>query len=722
MPVPNSTPPQPAERATPSGEPAARPDAAAEALLTPVQFVKGVGPRYAGVLEKLGIATVEDLLFHFPHRYEDRRNFRPLNRVAHGEMVVCTGRVLGATLERSARRNLALVKAVIQDSSGTAELVFFHQHWLRNTFEKIKGLEICLYGSGQRNGGRLTFQHPEWEELTRDENSLHVGRIVPIHPSTEGLTQKQLRGMIWNALDRYGDLIEEVLPPEVMEAHRLPRLRPAVRQVHFPEDEAQLEQARHRLVFDELFRLQCVLAIRKRSIADTLPGIAFAVEPRILEEFRHSLPYELTGAQERVIAEIQTDMAGPRPMQRLLQGDVGSGKTVVAGAAILTAVRTGYQAAMMVPTEILAEQHYAVFRRLLEPLGVRMHRLVGSVRAKGKRQIKEELQSGFAHFVVGTHALLEDDVLFQQLGLVVVDEQHRFGVVQRLALLDKGMQHHSPDMLVMTATPIPRTLALTVYGDLDVSVINEMPPGRKPVRTYWKREQQREAVYRGVRSLVAEGRQVYVVCPLVEASEKLQMRAATEFHEHLQAEVFPDLRVGLIHGQMPSHEKDEAMDRFREGEYDVLVATVVIEVGVDVPNACCMVIEDAERFGLAQLHQLRGRVGRGEHQSYCVLLGDPKTEEGVQRLEVITRTTDGFEIAEEDLKLRGPGELSGTKQSGILQLRIANIIGDAAILQQARQAAFAVVEQDPRLTAPEHARLAAALRKQYSSLLLATVG
>ncbi|MBM3459980.1 MAG: ATP-dependent DNA helicase RecG, partial [Armatimonadetes bacterium] len=506
------------------------------------------------------------------------------------------------------------------------------------------------------------------------------------------------------------------------ERHQLPRLRPALRHVHFPEDEAHLETARRRLVFDELFRMQCALALRKRSIAGTLPGIPFAPPEGFLDDLRRSLPFQLTGAQERAIAEILGDMASPRPMQRLLQGDVGSGKTVVAAAAILACVRSSYQAAMMVPTEILAEQHYAVLQRLLVPLGVRTHRLVGSVRAKGKRQIKEELQTGFAHFVVGTHALLQEDVEFQRLGLTIVDEQHRFGVVQRLTLLDKGMQEHYPDMLVMTATPIPRTLALTVYGDLDVSVINELPPGRKPVRTYWKREAQRPSVYRGIRTLVEEGRQAYVVCPLVETSEKLQARAATELHEHLQTEVFPDLRVGLLHGQMPSHEKDATMERFRDREYDVLVATVVIEVGVDVPNACCMVIEDAERFGLAQLHQLRGRVGRGEQQSYCVMVADPKTEDGVRRLEVLTRTTDGFEIAEEDLKLRGPGEFSGVKQSGILQLRIANILGDSKILGEAREAAVSLIEQDPGLTQPDHQRFGVALRKQYSSLLLATVG
>jgi ATP-dependent DNA helicase RecG len=709
-------------------EPPPRPPSAAgtaprvEGLATPVQFVKGVGPRYAQHLEKLGITTVEDLLHHFPHRYEDRRNFQPLSRIQHGETVVASGRVVGATLERTAKRGMTLMKAVIQDRSGHAELVFFNQYWLKQVFDRIKGREVSIYGTAQRVGSKLSFQHPEWEELTGDDDSIHLHRIVPVHSSTEGLTPKMIRGMVWHALQRWIDLVDDVLPQSIITQRRLPPLVWSMQQIHFPDNEQMLEMARQRLVFDELFRLQCALAMRKQTIGAALPGIANELKEDHLFELRRSLPFTLTGAQERAIGEIRADMGAPRPMNRLLQGDVGSGKTVVAAAAILTAVRNGYQVAMMVPTEILAEQHYNVLKRILDPLGIRLHRLVGSVRAKGKKLIKEELKTGFAHAVVGTHALLEADVEFDKLGLVIVDEQHRFGVVQRLTLLDKGMIEHAPDMLVMTATPIPRTLALTVYGDLDVSTVDELPPGRKPVKTHWKRKGQTDGVYKGIRALVQEGRQVYFVCPLVETSEKLQAKAATEMHEHLQRDVFPDLRVGLIHGQMPSHDKDAAMDAFREGSYDILVATVVIEVGVDVPNASCMVIEDAERFGLAQLHQLRGRVGRGEWQSYCVLLADPKTEEGTQRLGVMVRTTDGFEIAEEDLKLRGPGEFYGTRQSGILKLRIANIVGDAGILQDARTAAFQLVESDPELDAPEHQALRDYIRSHYPDLVLASVG
>ncbi len=728
---PNPTPPMshPISAAPPTGAQSAcrnRPDAALSEIQTPVQFVKGVGPRYAAALEKLEIRTVEDLLLHFPLRYEDRRNFRPLGRIQHGESVVTCGTVVGASVERSPKRGMTLSKVVIRDATGTAELVFFQQPWIKTVFDRLRGKEISVFGTAQRISGggsaMLSFQHPEWEELSGDENSLHLHRIVPVHPATEGITPKGIRTMMWHALEKYGHLIPELLPPDVVRARGLQPMEWSVRQVHFPESAEQLEAARHRLVFDELFRLQTALALRRRHVHQALPGIPFTVEERQMEELRRALPFELTPAQARCVKEIRGDMARPLPMNRLLQGDVGSGKTVVAAAAMVTAVRSGHQVAVMVPTEILADQHFSVFKRLLDPLGITVQRLVASVRAKGKRAIKEDLADGRLQVVIGTHALLEDDVQFKKLGLVVVDEQHRFGVLQRLTLMDKGMIETMPDILVMTATPIPRTLALTVYGDLDVSVIDQLPPGRKPVKTHWKRKAQREGVYRGLQALIAEGRQVFFVCPLVEQSDKLQAKAATEVHEHLKHEVFPDLRVGLIHGQMPSHEKEAGMDAFRAGELDILVATVVIEVGVDVPNATCMVIEDAERFGLAQLHQLRGRVGRGEHQSYCVLLADPKNEDGIQRLEVMTRTTDGFVIAEEDLKLRGPGEFLGTKQSGILRLRIANIIGDAVILQEARTDAFRLIEQDPDLSRPEHQGLSADLRKRYADLLLAAVG
>jgi ATP-dependent DNA helicase RecG len=736
-------------------------------LATPVQYVKGVGPRLALMLQKLDLITVEDLLFHFPHRYEDRTHFRPLGQLRDGETVCSCGTVVGVGVERTAKRRLLITKVAVQDSTGTAALVFFAQPWLKDVFQRLQGQPISVFGQvrRERTTGPATFQHPEWEELGEEGlSALHLNRIVPIYPLTEGLSLKTLRTAIYNAVDRYAGYVPDLLPPELKQRMGLADMTSALTQIHFPESAPALEAARRRLVFDELFLLQTALALRKRSLASDFPGISFAVKPEHVQELRRSLPFTFTAAQERVIREITEDMTRPRPMNRLLQGDVGSGKTIVAAAAILTAARNSYQTAMMVPTEILAEQHYSVMRRLLEPLGLRVHRLVGSVRAKGKRLIKEEVSRGEADVLIGTQALIQEGVDFHKLGLVIVDEQHRFGVLQRLALVDKASASqeqsgeapqqlalvepgtleagdgdgqaapdvppqrareagaYAPDVLVMTATPIPRTLALTVYGDLDVSVIDELPPERKPIRTHWKPKSQRAQIYAGVRKLVSEGKQVYVVCPLVAESDKLQARAATELYEHLQRDVFPDLRVGLVHGQLAAWEKDEVMEQFRGREIDVLVATVVIEVGVDVPNACCMIIEDAERFGLAQLHQLRGRVGRGADQSYCILLADPRTDDGRQRLDAMVRTCDGFQIAEEDLKLRGPGEFYGTKQSGILKLRIANIIGDARILEEARREAFALVEEDPELSRPEHRPLHEHLHVRYQSILLATVG
>ncbi len=696
---------------------------------TPIQYLKGVGPRFAALFEKLGVSTVEDLLTHYPQRYEDRRSFRPLGRIRPGETVVTCGRVWEVIEEQSRRRGMEISRVVLRDATGEVELVFFRQRWVKAVFERLRGKLISVYGTAVRAQRQLSFQHPEWEELVDEADSIHLNRIVPVHGATEGLTPRWIRQVIYSALRDYARNVPETVPPEVLRRRDLPRLEWSLQQAHFPESEGNLELARRHLVFDELFRLQAALALRKRAIATQLPGIPFAAAARASDDPEHpgealarSLPFALTAAQRRATTEILEDMARPVPMNRLLQGDVGSGKTIVAAAAVVAAVQSGKQAAVMVPTEILADQHLNVFRLLLQPLGIEVQRLVASVRAKGKRLIKEMLRTGELPVVIGTHALLQEDVEFRDLGLVVIDEQHRFGVMQRLTLIDKGMMSTTPDLLVMTATPIPRSLALTVYGDLDVSLVDEMPPGRKPIRTHWKRKDQAESVYAGVRKLVQQGRQAYVVCPLVEQSDKLQAQAASALFEELRSDVFPELRVGLVHGQMPGHEKDAAMEAFRAHEVDVLVATVVIEVGVDVPNACAMVIQDAERFGLAQLHQLRGRVGRGDHQSFCVLLADPTTPEGEARLAVLTRTTDGFEIADEDLRLRGPGEFLGTRQAGILRLRIANIVGDAAILRQAREDAFEVVRHDPELHRPEHIALRADIERRYADILLAAVG
>jgi len=693
-----------------------------EALQTSVQYVKGAGPRVATVLEKLGIATIEDLLFHFPHRWEDRRHFTPLGHVPEQRPVCAAGEVLSVAAERTLRRGLAVVRVLLRDESGAAELVFFNQPWLETRFGRLRGKRICIYGAATRAGGIVSFATPEWEELTADESLLHVNRIVPIHPATEGLTPRQIRTLVWNALERYGAHVADPLPVALRQRQRLVPLAQALQQIHFPDSHEALELARRRLVFDELFLMQLALAVRKHALGVQQPGIPLTIGPEVLAELEAALPYTLTVAQQRVIGEIFADMRRDHPMNRLLQGDVGSGKTVVAAAAILAVVRNGYQAALMAPTEILAEQHARVLGDLLAPLGITVRRLVGSTRARGKRILYREMEEGVPALYLGTHALIQEPVSFGKLALAIIDEQHRFGVLQRLTLIDKGARERAPHVLVMTATPIPRTLALTVYGDLDVSTLDELPPGRKPVKTHWLRKEERDRVYQGVRKLIAQGRQVYFLCPLVEESEKLQAQAATELARHLQESVFPDLRVGLLHGQMRSDEKDAVMDRFRAGEIDILVATVVIEVGVDVPNAACMVIEDADRFGLAQLHQLRGRVGRGEHRSFCILLADPAGEDARARLLAMTRLSDGFQIAEEDLRLRGPGEFLGTQQSGFPPLRIANIVGDREILEQARREAFALVEADPGLAREEHRPLRAAIRRKFDSVLLAGVG
>ncbi|HEY3298934.1 MAG TPA: ATP-dependent DNA helicase RecG [Armatimonadota bacterium] len=687
-------------------------------LDTDVRFVKGVGERHGKTLGKLGIFTAGDLLAHYPHRHEDRTHFSRISQLKHGDTTTIRGKVLVADTSRTARSQMLLTKVAIGDGSGTVSLVFFNQWYLKNRFAKLLGKEIIVYGTAQFGPRGIEIANPEWEEVGEGGESLSSNRIVPVYPLTEGLFQGSVRRVIYGALDKYLPAVEDVLPSEVLDRRDLVDSVTALRNIHFPESQVALDAARRRLVYEEFYLLQLALALRKQNVTTAQPGIAFKSDPEYTKAFHESLPFEMTGAQKRVSAEIERDMARPVTMNRLIQGDVGSGKTVVAMSAAMVAINNGYQVAVMAPTEILAEQHYRVLSRLVEGVGIEVVVLLGSMTAANKRKAKELIASGQAKLVVGTHALIQGDVEFSRLGLTIIDEQHRFGVLQRAALRDKGW---NPDVLVMTATPIPRTLALTVYGDLDLSVIDELPPGRKPVRTHWKTGDQRDQVYGAARKLLSEGRQVYIVCPLIEESEKLQAKAATELAEKLKAEVFPDYSVAVLHGQIKSAEKDEIMRRFRDGEIHILVATTVIEVGIDVPNACVMLIEDAERFGLAQLHQLRGRVGRGEHQSFCVLLADPRTDEGRERLAVMARTHNGFEIAEEDLRIRGPGEFYGTRQSGLPSLRIANILKDVDILEESREDAFALVKADPRLSSPKHAKLRAAVIKRFEGFELVSV-
>jgi len=693
---------------------AAKGDASNNASLQmPVQYVKGVGPSLAEALQRLGVATAEDLILHFPRDYQDRTHLTPISQLTDGETATVIARVASVD-SRKARTGITVTRVVVEDDTGLVSLVFFNQRYLQDQFTRLRGRQILIHGQPVRDRWDMQFRSPDWEPLSEVDSPR---RVLPIYPLCEGLTQGRLRRAIAAALDRCLHLMPEPIPHYLRERRSLPDVWSALRGVHQPDSIEEMERARRRLVYEELLVLQVALAARRNAL-NREPGVQFPDAPTVAARFAQQLPFELTAAQRRVVQQITADMASPRPMNRLLQGDVGSGKTVVAACAIAAAVEAGYQAAVMAPTEILAEQHHRVFRNLLEPFGVRVSLLIGSLSAAERQAAYQAVATGQSHVAIGTHALIQEGVAFGNLGLVVIDEQHRFGVVQRASLRAKGV---NPDVLVMTATPIPRTLALTVYGDLDVSIIDEMPPGRRPVRTHWKRAGDRQKVYEGIRRLVSEGRQAYIVCPLVEESEKLAAQAATDLAERLQREVFPDLKVGLLHGQMRPAEKDAAMDDFRAGRTHVLVTTTVIEVGVDVPNASVMVVEDAERFGLAQLHQLRGRVGRGEHQSYCVLLGDARTPEGEARLQVMASTTDGFRIAEEDLHLRGPGEFYGTRQSGLPSLRIANIVRDLGVLEQAREDAQQLVEGDPDLAEPEHRILAGQVRRRCPSIELASV-
>lgn len=675
-----------------------------------VQFVKGVGPSLATVLGKIGIFTAGDLLRHIPRRYEDRTQFRRICDLRPGDQATILGRVVAVETSATNRRNLAITRVALDDGSGVAYLVFFGQPYQQKTFDRLAdgGRSVVVYGWAKRVGfGPIEIERAEWEEFAEEGDSLSTGRIVPVYPATEGVGQKRLRKVADAVLTSHLGAVEEVLPAEIVRTHRLAECRFAYRSVHFPESWEAIEKARHRLVFEEFFLLQVGLARRRAANRGEAIGHAFRVDrERYQGDLARILPFELTSAQKRAVDDIVGDVTSGRAMNRLIQGDVGSGKTVVALAAMLLTVENGYQAAPMAPTEILAQQHAIVLRRLVEPLGLEVDLAVGGRGTRSRANVMERLAGGDSRIVVGTHALIEDDVVFDRLGLAVVDEQHRFGVLQRQALYRKAERPH---VLIMTATPIPRTLTLTIYGDLDTTIIGELPPGRKPIKTHWKRKNEAPSVYQAMRRLLDQGRQAYIVCPLVEESEKLQVQAATKLADRIRSDVLPDYRIGLLHGQMRPDEKDEAMRQFKAHETDVLVSTTVIEVGVDVPNACVMVVEDADRFGLAQLHQLRGRVGRGEHASFCVLLADPKTDDGIARMTAMVDTQDGFRIAEEDLRLRGPGEFFGTKQSGLPEFSFGDILRDFATMDEARRAAFELVERDPNLARAEHEPLRRAL-------------
>ncbi len=687
-------------------------------LRTSLQYVKGIGPQRAAALARKGLQTVEDALFFVPLRHEDRTRLTPLRELQPGQTQTCVGVIVGLSPPPPGRRRVPL-SIMLQDQSGYVTASWFGGAYLSRVLKR--GQRLVLHGRVARYRGAPVLQNPDYEIVESDEEDrLHTGRLVPVYSTTEGLQQRPLRRLMWQIVDAFAAGVVDPVPEAVRARRALVALPRALGDAHFPETDAARLAARRRLAFDDFLLLQLGLAIL-RSRTTRAEGIAMNPPGALARRLRTTLPYTLTAAQERVWGEIRADMAAPFPMHRLLQGDVGSGKTIVAALAVLTAVEAGYQAAVMAPTEILAEQHFMTFRQLLQPLGIPVTLLTSSLRARDRGARRAAVAAGEVGCVVGTHSLVQEGVEFRRLGLAVVDEQHRFGVEQRARLKAKGER---PDLLVMTATPIPRTLALTLYGDLDISVLDELPPGRRPVKTVARTEAKRREIFAFLRKQVAEGRQVYLVYPLVEESEVLDLKAATDMARRLQSEVFPDLVVGLLHGRLGFEDKDAIMRRFKDGEIHVLVSTTVIEVGIDVPNASVMLIEHAERFGLSQLHQLRGRVGRGPWKSYCILLtGTFLGEEARRRIDAMVATTDGFRIAEADLELRGPGEFFGTRQSGLPEFRVADLVRDAPLLEEARREAQAIIAADPELRDLVHRGLREALLARWrGKLALASVG
>ncbi|MBY0545722.1 MAG: ATP-dependent DNA helicase RecG [Candidatus Obscuribacterales bacterium] len=696
-----------------------------------VKFLKGVGPKMSDLLDKVGVHTVGDLLRHYPRQHLDFQNRLRISELEPGEDVTIIGEIRSVGAFQSKKGNISIVTIVINDGSGSITVSRFiggrSNKFLLDRYKASfpKGARVLASGRVELDSykGKLQLKNAEIELIGghtdgEDESeSIHAGRLVPVYPLTEGLSLRYLRGIIHTALELYGDNLSDGLPEGVRARYEMQTLPEALWGIHFPEDWDSKEEARRRLVFDELFAAQLHLAQRRYRFQESTEALALPIGTgELLEKFRTNLPFTLTSAQERVFKEIAGDLASDRPMHRLVQGDVGSGKTVVAALSALVAIQNGFQVAVMAPTEILAEQHYRQFQRWMTPLGLRCGLLLGKQGVKERRSIQQDLASGQIHVAIGTHALIQDDVEFRQLGFVIIDEQHRFGVKQRALLKAKGV---NPELLTMTATPIPRTLALSLHGDLDVSEIDELPPGRKPIDTRQVSPGKKKDLWGFIRQQLLRGRQAYVVFPLIEESETLSAKAATVEYEKLKIE-FQDRNVGLMHGKLKPQEKDEVMDKFRKKEFDILVSTTVIEVGVDVPNASVMVIENADRFGLAQLHQLRGRVGRGAEQSYCFLVSESRSEQTRQRLAIMCQTNDGFVIAEKDLELRGPGEFLGVRQSGMPDLILADIVKDAAILENARQAAIEVVKADPELK--EHPALAAMLNRKNKGAGIDLIG
>jgi ATP-dependent DNA helicase RecG len=683
---------------TPAAAPPQRPRTPLVGLDSPVTVVPGISGIYGARFARLGVQTVRDLLYLIPRRYNDFSAMRKIASLVEGETVTIAGTVteIGSM---TTKRGLIKTTAVVSDETGAVSGVWFNQPYIAQTLSK--GRQVVLSGKVVKHLGFVEFSCPEYE-LLEAEDLIHTGRLAPVYPLTEGIGARWLRRQQKKVVDRWAPEAVDHLPESVRQSAGLTDLVTALLQIHFPDDPSALLAARRRLAFDEFFLIQLGLLLRRRDWRDLRTGTPLRVDDAVVEGFLGALPYSLTAGQRAALGEILDDLKQPTPMSRLLQGEVGSGKTVVAAAAARVALANGLQVAVMAPTEILAEQHLKTFARLLgaerkgEPAPV-VRLLTGSLREAEKVKIRQEIAAGLVDVVIGTQAVIQETVEFARLGLVVIDEQHRFGVMQRAALRQKG---YSPHVLAMTATPIPRTLALTIYGDLDISVISELPPGRQTIKTYWLGPREREKAYTNIRAQVARGRQAFVICPLVEESEVLEVKSATEEYERLHTQIFPDLRLALLHGRMKPADKDAVMRSFRDGAVDILVSTPVVEVGIDIPNATVMMIEGADRFGLSQLHQFRGRVGRGEHASICLLLCERPSEEARARLGIIESTQDGFRLAEEDLKLRGPGEFFGVRQSGLPDLKVAKL-GDVAILELARAEALKLFAHDPALEQTE---------------------
>lgn len=729
-----------------SGGKSAKPKPAPPPLTldAPLGIVPGIGPSLSKAFARLEVRTVEDLLYHFPHRYDDYSSRKTIAELVVGETETIVGE-LAESKSFTTRSMLGGVNLTLRDETGTLAITFFGQKWLVNQIKV--GERIVVSGKVTAFNGRLQMNGPKWEPY-REDALIHAGRLVPVHPLTKGMYERNARTTIKKVIDLAVPLVREYLPDEVRERAKLVPLAHALDQIHFPDSQQQLALARYRLGFDEFLCIQLGV-LQRKQLWQGVPGYKLTIHQDVHADFQSKLPFEFTGAQRRALDEIFADIQRPVPMARLVQGDVGSGKTVVAAAALLQAIANGFQGALMAPTEILAEQHYrglkqvlgqvrvprdakdlaehsnewkqrvepgqlqrmAELKRLLgmtdeedmEGAGVRVALLTGSLKTKERKRVLESIAQGEVDLVIGTHALIQESVQYNSLGLVVIDEQHRFGVEQRERLKGKG---HHPHLLVMTATPIPRTLALSIYGDLDASVIDERPPGRQPIKTRWIQQAEVAKAHKHIRKEIEAGRQAFVICPLVEESDKLELASAVETQEYLQHEVFRDLRIGLVHGRMTQIEKDEVMTAFRDRHFDILVATAVVEVGIDVPNATTILILGAERFGLAQLHQFRGRVGRGQHQSFCIVVSDVDNEVTEQRLRALEESEDGFVLADVDLKLRGPGEFFGRRQSGTPDLKMARL-GDTRLLHAARLEAERILQSDPALASPEHALLKA---------------